>query len=826
MTKNKIIEKEVKFPDPLASDEEKMSEAYGLAFSRAIEAEWFQRNDGSVCNYFDKRDKYHLLRMYSRGEQDTKIYKDLLSTGDESYTNYDWRPIQIVSKFVKLIVNQMSERLFDIRAEATDKFSTDLKDNYRKNLENLIIAKPIMQTAKESLGVDVFPPNYSEYPESREEIDLFMQLKYKPAIEIATEEALKYTLSLNEYQEVKTRVVEDITVLGIGGVKHSTDPSKGITVEYVDPANTIYSYPRNRNFKDVYYYGEVRRITINELKRMSNNKFTNDELREIAESSGEWSRYQGESNEFPNYRNEDLSNFMIDIMFFNFKSTNTITYKKKKFNNGGFKMTKKESTFNKKDKNYDGYDVEKKVIDVWYEGVLLLGCGKIFNYKLCENMIRPEGHLNITSPNYIFYAPEIYQNRTKSLVERIIPYVDQMQQIHIKMQQLIAKARPSGIYIDVAGLNEIDLGDGNFLSPLEAIKIYDETGNVIGTSLQEDGTYNQGKVPIQELNNGIVQGIDRLMMAYNHYLNLLRDAIGVPQGADASAPHPDTLVGVQQAVALNSNTATRHILDASLNISERLGKALALRLKDIFLYSNLKQVYINAVGQINVSLIESMKNFHLHDMGIIIELKPDDEEKQFLEQNIQRALADQSITLDDAIDIRTIGNVKLANELLKTRRIRREREKHERAKELAKINSDAQIQATQIATQSKQQEIALKSQADLELVRAKAEADRMRIEAEVQAKSKLMEQEFGYNMTIKGIETENLIMSNKMKEDRKDERQDRNNTQASKMIEQRHYNQPAMNFEEQTPVPNMGLSFESSEDNISGGVELSELEPQ
>lgn len=817
MTNNKkiAISKNVSFPDHLCPDEHKITEDFGLSMAKAIESEWFYRPTSGTCNFFDKRDHYHKLRLYARGEQPVQIYKDLLTSGENStYANYDWRPLQVIPKFVKLIVNQMSERLFDIRAEATDKFSTDLKDSYRKSLENFIISKPIIEEAKTQLGIDLAPQNEEEYPQTQEEVDLFMRLKYKPAIEIATEEAMKFTLDMNDYDEVQSKIIEDLTTIGIGALEHKTDPTKGITVDWVDPAVMVYSYPRNRNYKDVYYYGKVKRITVNELKRVTNGKFDNEQLKEIAASGHAWNSYHSNTNEFPdnNFVSGDFDNMMVDVLDFNFQSTNTITFKKKFLNNGGFKMTKKESTFDKKNDDYSGYDVSKKVIDVWYEGSLILGTNFLYNYQLCENMIRPKGLINKTIPNFIMYAPDLYQNRAKSLVERIIPYVDQMQMIHIKIQQMIAKARPNGIYIDIDGLSEIDLGDGNLLTPLEAIKIYDETGNIIGTSQTAEGDYNYGRQPIQELKNGVIDGLDRLINSYNHYLNLLRDAIGIPQGADASMPHPDTLVGVQQQVALNSNTATRHILDSALNISKRLGLGLALRLKDIFKYSDLKEAYVNALGKINVHILESIKDYHLHDLGINIMLKPDIEEKQYLEGNITVALNKELITIDDAIDIRSISNMKLANELLKTRRVRREKEKQKFEKEKIELNNQGQITAVQEAAKHEQSKIQMKSQADLALVAAKSEAEQAKIAAEKDAKSELMQQEFEYNMTIKGIDTENLLTQDKYKENRKDERQSKNNTQASKMIEQRNNNAPAVNFE-------------SSEDNISGGVEMGELEP-
>lgn len=812
LNKKKVVEVK-SFPDHLAPDEVKNTEEFGLAMAKAIESEWFLRRNDNACSFYDKKDKYHNLRLYARGEQSTKLYKDLLNGGDDSsYTNYDWRPLQVIPKFVKLIVNQMTERLFDIKAEAVDKYSTDLKNDYKKSMEDFMIAKPIMTEAKDVLGIDMFPDDAESMPETQEEIDLHMALKYKPAIEIATEEAIKYTLEMNNYDESQSRVVEDIVSIGLGAIKHKTDSTKGIVVDYVDPANLIYSYPTHRDFRDVHYYGEVRKITINELKRLSKGKFTDEQLKEIVGMSSSWANYHGNTNEQSSTRDGDLDGTMVNVMDFTFKSTNTLSYKKKYTKNGGFKMTKKESTFDKKNKDYTGYDVVKKTIDVWYEGVLILGTDFIFDYGLCENMIRPQGHLNKTIPNYILYAPEIYQNRTKSLVERIIPYVDQMQQIHIKLQQLIAKVRPNGVYIDVDGLEEVALGDGSFLTPLEVIRIYNQTGNILGTSVTAEGDYNYGREPIKELKNGVVDGTDRLVNLYNHYLNLLRDAIGIPQGADASMPHPDTLVGVQEQVVLNSNAATRHILDSSLNISETLGKGLALRLKDIFKYSDLKNAYVNAIGKINVHVLKSLKKYHLHDLGINIQLKPDGQERQQLEANINQALQQQLITLDDAIDIRNISNIKLANALIKTRRIRRDKEKKEHEKELERIRGEAQANAAQAAAQAKQMEIQSKNQADLALVQAKTQSELVQIEAEKKAKSELMQQEFEYNMTIKGIDVENDIMKERNKQKDKIALQDRGNTQDSKKIEQRNLNLPAMNFE-------------SSEDNIGGGIEMGELEP-
>ena len=802
------------FPDHLATDSEKATDTFGLQMAKAIEKEWFYRPENGACSYYDKRDKYHNLRLYARGEQSTKKYKDLINGGeDSSYTNYDWTPIQVVPKFLNLIVNQMTERLFNIRAEAVDKYSTNLKDRRKKQMNDFIYSKPARLKAKEKLGVDIMPPNAAEMPDTPEEVELYMSLKYKPAIEIACEEAIKHTLKLNNYNETQARVLEDVATIGLGAVKHHTDINKGIMVEYVDPANMVHSYPTHNDFKDVYYYGEVKRINITELQRISGDNFTKAQLKDMAAATSEWTNYHGFNSDQQNYREDDIAGTMMDVLFFNFKSTKKLSYKKKYSSNKGFKMTKKGSDFDKKDPKYKGYDVVKKSIDVWYEGCLVLGTEHVFNYKLCENMIRPEGSLNMTLPNYLIYAPEMYQNRTKSLIERIIPYVDLMQQIHIKIQQLIAKARPNGIFIDVNGLEEIDMGDGNFLTPMEVIKIYDETGNVLGSSVTDEGTYNNGRMPITELKNGVIDGLDRLIMAYNHYLSQLRDAIGIPQGVDASAPHPDMAVGVQNTLASNSNVATRHVLNSVLNISERLGKSLGLRLKDIFEYSDLKEAYISAIGKINVKTLEALKRYSLHDLGIHIELKPDAEEKGYLEANINIALGKDLITLDDAIDIRNTDNIKLANELLKVKRNKREQSRKDHEKQMVQVQGQSQAQAAQAEAAARQQEMQTKTQTELAVVQAKSQAKMAELDKESQVKMLLMEKEFYYNMTLRGVEVDGQMSKEKYKEGEKGKRQDRNNTQASKMIDQRNGNKAPINFE-------------SGLDNLSGELGISDHEPR
>lgn len=803
------------FPDVFASDSVKDTEEYGLQWAQAIEAEWFQSENGRLGRYQTSRQWYDKLRSYARGEQDTSIYERLLGiTKDERgqattqkrlFTNYDLRPIQVIPKFVKLLTNQMSERLFEVSADAIDSKSQGIKKGKRDNLERLRVSKPIIKGAKEHLNIDMAPGvNLDDIPDTEEEVDMRIKMGPKLEIEIAEEEALKFSLKLSDYTEISNRVIEDIAVLGKGVVKHKTDIDRGVIAEYVDVADFIHSYPTHRNYADVNYFGEIKHMNITEVERISRKKLSKDELQKMSAAAGQYPSFYGYSND-NYYRTQDMYNTKAVVLHFTFLANNHLTYKKKYNKNGGYKMIPKDNDFKKTSEDYKGYDAKRSHIEVWYEGYYVLGAGIIFNYGKCENMVRPEGDLRKTFAPYIVYSPDLYQNRSKSIVSTIIPYVDQMQQIHIKLQQFIAKAKPPGINIDLSAIESLDLGNGNSMTFEEYIRFTIETGNTISRSINEEGEYNVASRTITNVANGFMGGINELVFAFNHYMNLVRDSIGIPIGADASSPHPDMAVGVQQQLALNSNTATRHILEGSLNITQRLCTAMSLRMKDVLKYPSLRSAYERGIGTYNVEVIEHIKDLSLRDFAIFITLKPDAEEKQYLETAIQIALQGGLIDLSDAIDIRKTDNIKYANEVLKMKMRKKKKELMKEEEQRIMMQSEANSQSAERAAKAKMEENQLKSQTELEAIKEKTEGKIRELEAEGRIKIGLMDKEFGYQMQLKGIEVDGKVSNERMKEDEKTKRQDRKDTHQSAMINQRNTNSSPLNFE-------------SNEDHISGNI--------
>jgi hypothetical protein len=374
---------------------------------------------------------------------------------------------------------------------------------------------------------------------------------------------------------------------------------------------------------------------------------------------------------------------------------------------------------------------------------------------------------------------------------------------------------PDGVYLDADGLSEIDLGNGTNYNPQEALNMFFQTGSVIGRSMTQEGDMNPGKVPIQEIaSNSGGNKLQSLIANYNYYLQMIRDVTGLNEARDGSLPDKNALVGVQKLAAANSNTATRHILQSGLFLTAEIAECLSLRVSDIIEYSPTKDAFIQAIGAHNVATLDEMKNLHLYDFGIFIELMPDEEEKMMLENNIQMALQQQSIELADAIDVREIKNVKLANQVLKIRR----KNKIDRDQELQQQNIQAQAEANMQTQQAAaelevQKQQALK-QAEAELEQMKAQMEAQKMEQEVMHKKELMGLEFQYNMQLKGIEADGLKQKEKDKEDRKDERTRIQASQQSELIDQRNNAKPPKNFES------------AGNDILGGGFDLGAFEPR
>jgi len=799
------------FPSQYVSDSEKKTWEYGLQIGQAIQYEWF-RKDGNQCRFYNQWNEFYRRRIYARGEQSIQKYKNELAVdGDLSYLNLDWTPVPILPKFVDIVVNGMSDRLFEVKCEAQDALSSEKKNVFQENIERQMIGKEFLGELQGTFGVETFTMNPDELPEDEAGLSLYMQMNYKPAIEIAEEIGISTLLEDNEYNDLRKRIDYDLMVIGIGAAKQHFLPGAGIKVEYVDPANMVYSYTEDPFMKDCFYWGEIKTVAVTELIKIDPT-LTNDDLEEIAKYSQTWYDY---FNVAQWYQNSIFARDTATLLYFNYKTTQKFVHKKKTLESGAERVIEKEDTFNPPEEIMEEGNFEKveKTIEVWYEGVMVMGTNIMLKWEMAKNMVRPKSASQYALSEYVAVAPRMYKGNIESLVSRMIPFADLIQITHLKLQQVVARVVPDGVYIDADGLNEVDLGTGGAYNPEDALRLYFQTGSVIGRSYTQDGDYNQGKMPITQLNSNNGTGkLQMLLQNYNHYLDMIRAVTGLNEARDASTPHQDSLVGVQKLAALNSNTATRHILDSSLYIVRKLSQGLSYRIADILEHGDFKEEFANKIGKYNLKILDDIKDLYLYDFGVYIEVSPDEVQKAQLEANIQMALSKNDINLEDAIDIREIKNIKLANQLLKLKRKEKAEKDQEQQMQMQQMQSETQLQAQQMKSQTEMAKIELEAKSKIAVIQAEKGLEMEKLAKEAELKKLLMAEEFQYQQQLRDISENALKERETQREEQKGKRIDQANTQQSQLINQRKNNLPPQ-------------SFESNEDSLDG-FDLAEFEPR
>ena len=793
------------FPDQVVPEEEKKSFEYGLAVGNAIEQEWFRNNSGQ--NRFSYNfQNFNRLRLYARGEQPVQKYKDELSNnGDLSYLNLDWKPIPVLSKFVDIVVNGMTDKGYEIKSFASDPFATQQRTDFAFNALRDIQQKQNIEELAKLTGKNFYASAEPEsLPNDPGELDLYMQLNYKQSVEIAEEELINNVLDFNKFDETKKRLAYDLTVLGIAASKTSFNLAEGIKVDYVNPSNLVYSATDDPNFEDIYYVGEIKSLTLPEIKKMYPN-LTNDELERIQKYPGRQNYAQSDWQV-----NSDVNQHQV--LFFEYKTYQDQVFKIKQTEQGLEKTLEKQDTFNPPPS--DNFERASRSIEVLYTGAKILGMGDtILEWKLSENMTRPSADTTKVNMNYCISAPRMYQGRIESLVSRTTGFADMIQLTHLKLQQVLARMVPDGVYVDVDGLAEVDLGNGTNYNPAEALNMYFQTGTIVGRSLTQDGEMNRGKVPIQELQSSSgISKIQAMIQTYQYYLQMIRDVTGLNEARDGSTPDKNALVGLQKLAAANSNTATRHILQSLMYITIRSCENISLRVGDMLQFPLTKQALIGSINSFNVATLSEIDDLHLHDFGIFLELEPEEEEKAQLEKSIQIALQTQSISLADAIDVRQIQNIKLANEVIKSRQ--KKKAEQEQAAQMANIQAQAQANAesAEKAALSEVQKQQALAETTVQIEQAKSQMEIQRMEQEAFIKKELMAEEFQYQLRLAELNMKAQKDKEAQIENRKDQRVKIQGTQQSELIDQRQNDLLPKNFE-------------STNDGL-GGFDLEQFTPR
>ena len=797
------IEKIGRYPSSLVDDSIKNKNEYGLSYCKAMYYEWAGKTG---AKYDERKRKFMKSRRYAEGLQDVSKYKDLLDAqGDTSYLNLDWSQVAIIPKFVDVVVGGILNQDYDIKCTAIDPIAQDQKRKDQNKLIAKMMAAPQIRKMEEMSGIPLM--GEQQPMESMEEVELHMSLNYKQQYEIAIENGVNFVMNKNEFDETKKRVVRDLVSLNTGAVKVYTDPEHGVKVNYVDPINLVTSYSNHPDYRDIQHAGEIVQMSISELKRIAGDNFTEDEYEKIAK------KYSGKYNNPTTFNSNYLydpstesysysyDDFTISVFDFEFLSTNKMKFEKKENIFGGATFNKKPTNYKQPKNSKTERELIEKDIKVVYQGKWVIDTDYVFNYKMAENMIRPKSNLPETKLSYKIYSPNLYRMNNKSMVERMMPFADQIQLSHYKIQQLIAKARPKGLMIEVGGLEGVMKGDGGEMTPLELQAVYDQTGNYYYRRQADDGAQTNFP-PIQELENGLSRDVIQFINIYNHNLQMIRDVTGVNEVRDASQPSSEALVGVQKLALLASNNATRYINDAFLNIVRNTAEDSLLRIQDILEFDKPMKGYVSALGSANMKVIELNKEISLHEFGLFIEVAPDAEQRAMLEQNIQISLGQKELRLEDAISIREIKNTKLANRMLNIRRKKYMQEQQMIAQQNAQMNAQAQQQSAAQAAQIKQQEFAMQAQADGAKLGTAQKLEMEKMQMEFQLKEQFEQRQHQRRLEELQMSSGTKKQTETEKENRKDKRIDKAAHNQSKMIEQRKGRSGTIpNPEDEMPMP-------------------------
>jgi len=783
--------KSARFPDPLVPQKVKEGMEYGLRYAKAIASQWggFEQDNSLIkkrSKTFDKN------RKYANGTQDTSIYKQLLtsldpSNGDGTFLNIDFTPVPILPKFVRIVVNKILSSDPYPNLEAVDPLSSSEKDKERKKVELAVRARKEIMALQERTGEKIV--DMEEIPETLEEAEIFMGNNIKSSSEIAAQIATNMTLKWNDFSDsTYRRCVNDLAVLGMSVVKRNNDPNYGIKTEYVDPVNFIHSFTDDPNFGDLVYAGHVKRIPIQELKRMAGDQFTEEQYADIAKKAAKKYSYDSSKMSSSSYdpffqRNTfGYDEYMIEVLDFEFISVDKMVFEEKESKHGNSGFYYKGDSYKEPENSVFKRSVKSMENATIYGGCFIMGCDMMFDYGMKTNVPKNMHDLSKASLSYSSVATNIQDMIPKSMVDSCVGFADQLQLTHLKIQQAIAKAKPDGIIIDIEGLENVQLGKGGELQPLELHDIYEQTGVFYYRSKNPDGGFQNP--PIREINNN-VRNINEFISLYNHYLRMIRDATGINEAMDGSSPKGDALVGVRQQAIAAGNNAIYDITNSSMVLFKKVCSDIVKCLQILPSNSVLYRAYENAIGEANMKVLNSFKDLSMYNFGVKVVKEMEDIEKQYLEQNIQVSLSQKELDIEDAIAIRQLKDINQAERLLVVRRKKRIASNQQMAQQNIQAQAQANSQQAQIASQAKMQEMQAKSQIDAQMEQMKAQ-----LEAQMESlkHEHRKEIEIIRAQATLGFKTEDQEFKEKLevlKEDRKDTRVKKQSAEQSKLISQR-----------------------------------------
>lgn len=689
------------FPDMLASMETKATEAYGMQEAKAI---WGTYITNSV-QYNLQRQRDIINRQYAEGFESIEKFKMLKGIPNTSYLNLDFSPVNIIATTVDKIVGRMAAVGFKIQCNAIDPESKDKFDEVRNQLYADMYLKTHAQNMEQTTGVPLVPKG-KYVPQSDDEVDLHMQMNFKEDTSVAMEEAFNFVFNSNMFESTREKLIRDLVVLKRCAVQRYYDQDWNIRVDYIDPVDVITPYSKYDDFRNIPYIAVIKSYTIGEISIMKN--FSDEQLFQMAKANAgqlnnpawNWGNsYEGY------YRNGDSNglsmpwyNFNIQVLEYYFLGIDktvaefqTVKGRRKKF--------KKVPVSNAP--NPEAERIQKNIQNL-YQGKWIINTDYMIEHKRAFNVPREKilgSYSPLASLPIKLIAPGIYDMKNKSHVERMIPHEDGMNLANLGLQTVIIKARPPGVAIDSRGLMDSAKAMGDKMKPMDVVKIYEQTGNFVFSSMTEENDVINSRV-ITELRGGISEAFRGFIETWQFHKQQIFEVIGINPNVDPGSSPTDVGLGVQDNAIQATNDSLRPLYNSHLKLVGTLAKEVSLMIQDCIEYDN--DAFVNAIGAQSTKTLELGKKLAMVQMGIKVELLPDDKEKADIVQMLQLGIENQSLNASDAFRIKNEmkENPKLAAQLLVFLEAKNRKDAQDAAMQQQAQNGQVQVQSAQAATQS------------------------------------------------------------------------------------------------------------------------------
>lgn len=702
-----------------------------LSYAKAA---WTDYEQHSSQSFHNNRGAYARIKDYAQGNQSINKYKNLMNVNEaenESWLAIDWSVIPIVPKFRRIALGKLNKTEYNITATPIDSLAqSEIEDYYQNTKAKMDLRNEIKKSIP---GLEEFSAikKQGNEPENDDELKLHMAYEYKHNAAIEMENGIELVFQTNDIGEKRKRILESLFDYGVAGYKEYIDSNGSVKLRAIDPQNLLISHCVKNDFSDKVHVGEVREMSISDLKQLAGEQFSEKDYQEIAEKH---SGIKSSNKMFPTNKSyykayDDNKIKVLDLEFF---SVNQMVHESrfdrrgnKKFGRASYgSMNKRKNKFIRSD-----YKVVYKIS--W-----IVDSDFCFNFGLCSDMKRVKSNLMDTDLSYHLYAPDFYNMKPLGIMEQLIPIADQIQISWYRLQNTINQARPKGIMIELGALEDIPLGSGGKqMKPMDVLDLFNKTGTLVYRRNDVSGRPTNYR-PIEELENGLGRDAVSYYQVIQNNIEMIRQITGLNEFTDGSTPDARSLTTTAKLAAQATNNALAHLEQGERYLLEKLASSVIVRLQDSIKKSPLEG-YIRSLGDGSINFFKMNPTVSKHEFGVRIEDRPTEEQKQRLMAILQASVAQGQVDFEDAVYIENITNLKQAQQVLAYRIKRKKQEAEQKAMRQQQMNGQIQMQSAQSAEQAKQQTIQVDTQAKMEMEKLKNELE-----------SRLLKQKYEYEMEI------------------------------------------------------------------------------